>query len=148
MTTVGSGAISLGNSGSGTVGYELGYGSSSTISMNDYNVRYFLGNVNSGGYTYSNGSSSVDWLSSIAVDPNLQGKQLQVNGDAVITGELTVQGVSLTERLDKIEERLAILRPNEELEEKWENLRALGQAYRELEKEIIEKQKMWAILKK
>jgi hypothetical protein len=78
----------------------------------------------------------------------LQGKTLQVNGDADITGELTVQGVKLSDRLDKIEERLGILRPNEELEEKWDNLRALRNAYMELEAEIKEKEKMWGILKR
>jgi hypothetical protein len=49
---------------------------------------------------------------------------------------------------EKIEERLAILHPNEALEEKWEDLRNLRKAYIELEAEIIEKEKMWAILKK
>ena len=47
-----------------------------------------------------------------------------------------------------MEERLAILRPNEELEEKWEQLRGLRKLYMELEQEIIEKEKMWDILKK
>lgn len=92
-----------------------------------------------------NGSSTWATLSS---DPNLQGKTLQVNGNADITGELTVQGVKLSDRLDKIEERLGILRPNEELEAKWENLRGLRKAYMDLEKEIIEKQNIWNILKK
>jgi hypothetical protein len=73
---------------------------------------------------------------------------LKVIGDADIDGDLKVQGVSLTERLDKIEERLAILRPNETLEEKWDELKELGKRYRELEKEIIEKEKVWEILKK
>ena len=35
-----------------------------------------------------------------------------------------------------------------ELEQKWENLRGLRKAYMELEKEILEKEKVWAILKK
>jgi hypothetical protein len=78
----------------------------------------------------------------------LQGKTLQVNGDADITGELTVQGIKLSDRLDKIDERLAILHPNEELEAKWENLRGLRKAYMELEAEIKEKEKVWSILKK
>lgn len=90
---------------------------------------------------------SATWAT-LAADPSLTGNTLQVNGNANIEGELTVQGVKLSDRLEKIEERLGILRPNEELEAKWENLRALGQAYRELEKEILEKQEMWAILKK
>jgi hypothetical protein len=54
----------------------------------------------------------------------------------------------LSEVLDNIESRLAILHPNKELEEKWENLRSLREAYVELEREIIEKEKMWSILKR
>jgi hypothetical protein len=61
---------------------------------------------------------------------------------------LTLGGVGLTDRLDRIEERLAILRPNEELEEKWEKLRGLRKAYMELEAEIKEKEKIWSILKR
>ena len=95
------------------------------------------------------GSSNWSWgTTGINDSVNIQGKTLHVDGNASITGELTVGNVKLSERLDQIEQRLNILRPNEELEEKWENLRALGQAYRELEKEILEKQEMWAILKK
>jgi hypothetical protein len=81
-------------------------------------------------------------------DPNLKGATLKVQGDADFEGDLKLQGKSLKDSLDKIEERLAILRPNDELEEKWENLRGLRKMYMELEAEIIEKEKMWAILKK
>ena len=80
--------------------------------------------------------------------PKLQGQTLSVKGNADISGELTIQGVKLSERLDKIDERLAILHPNEELEQKWENLRGLRKAYMELEAEIKEKEKVWSILKK
>lgn len=73
---------------------------------------------------------------------------LVVKGDATIDGELTINGVKLSERLDKIDERLGILHPNEELEDKWENLRGLRKAYMELEAEIKEKEKVWGILKK
>lgn len=99
------------------------------------------------GTVLMSGSTGANWAT-VAADPNLQGKTLQVTGNADITGELTVQGVKLSDRLDKIEERLGILRPNEELEAKWENLRGLRKAYMELEKEIIEKESMWSILKK
>ena len=73
---------------------------------------------------------------------------MQVKGDADFEGDLKLKGKSLKDSLEAIEERLAILRPNEELEEKWENLRGLRKMYMELEAEIIEKEKMWAILKK
>ena len=74
--------------------------------------------------------------------------QLRVIGDAEVEGDLKIKGVSLSDRLDRIEERLAILRLNEDLEEKWEELRALGQKYRELEADIKEKEQIWATLKK
>ena len=71
---------------------------------------------------------------------------LQVGGDADIHGKLKVGGKDIIELLEKIEERLAILHINRELEDKWKDLKALGDQYRELEKEIIEKEKMWEIL--
>jgi hypothetical protein len=84
----------------------------------------------------------------ITANPNLKGTTLKVQGDADIDGDLKVKGKSINDSLERIEERLAILRPNTELEKKWENLRDLRKAYMELEAEIIEKEKMWDILKK
>lgn len=91
----------------------------------------------------SNGTGGSIWA-----DPNLKGASIQVKGDAEFEGEVRIKGKSLTESLERIEEKLAILRPNEELEEKWEELRNLRKAYKELEAEIIEKEKVWGILKK
>jgi hypothetical protein len=109
---------------------------------------YTFSNTGAAGQVYTtNGTDATSWAT-ITADPNLQGQTLTVKGNADISGELTVQGVKLSDRLDKIEERLGILRPNEELEEKWDNLRALRNAYMELEAEIKEKESMWAILKK
>lgn len=98
-------------------------------------------------YTISNGSSNWDNIS-ISSNPILAGDTLSVKGNADISGDLKVGGKSIVDSLERIEERLAILRPNDELEEKWENLRGLRKAYMELEKEILEKEKMWDILKK
>ena len=73
---------------------------------------------------------------------------LKVIGDAEFEGDVKIKGKSITEMFEKIEEKLAILHPNEELEAKWEKLRELRKQYIELEKEIIEKEKMWDILKR
>lgn len=54
---------------------------------------------------------------------------------------------SLVKSIEKIEERLGILHPNDELESKWEELREMGKKYKELEADLIEKEKMWKILK-
>jgi len=61
--------------------------------------------------------------------------------------DIKIGDSSLSEVLAKLEERLNILHHNHELEDKWESLRVLGNQYRELEKELIEKEKMWKILK-
>lgn len=120
--------------------------SSDTITIN---VDDYLTTVSgsSGDYLISNGVNGFDW-GTLSISNSLKGDSLEVVGDANFQGDLKLQGKSLKDSLDRIEERLAILRPNEELEEKWENLRGLRKAYMELEAEIIEKEKMWAILQK
>jgi hypothetical protein len=99
-------------------------------------------------YTYTAGapgtiSSGGNWTTY-----NNQPQVLKVAGDAVFDGEVTIRGVKLDDRLTAIEERLGILRPNNDLEGKWEKLKALGEEYRKLEKEILEGENIWATLKK
>jgi hypothetical protein len=74
-----------------------------------------------------------------------------------VSGQLTIAGEnpdikfgdrSLVDFMDKVEERLGILRPNEELENRWNQLKELRKQYVELEKDLIEKEKMWELLKK
>ncbi len=79
---------------------------------------------------------------------NTNSKGLTVKGDADFEGDIKIKGVNLTDRLDEIEKRLAILRPNNDLEGKWEKLKALGEEYRKMEKEILEGESIWDILKK
>lgn len=73
---------------------------------------------------------------------------MDVKGDAEFDGDIKIKGKSLTEMLNKIEERLAILHPNMELESKWDKLKKLGEKYRKLEAEILEKEKIWNTIKK
>lgn len=73
---------------------------------------------------------------------------IKVHGDADISGDIKLKGKSLADTLDNIEKRLAILHPNTALESKWEELKALGDRYRELEKDILEKELICDILKK
>jgi hypothetical protein len=62
--------------------------------------------------------------------------------------DIVLNGKSVRATLEAIEERLAILQPNPELEKEWEELKDLGQRYRTLEAEIKEKMRVWDILKK
>ena len=62
--------------------------------------------------------------------------------------EVTIQGRNLSETLDKIEQRLNILRPAPELESRWEKLKQLGDEYRALERDLLEKEEILRILGK
>ena len=72
---------------------------------------------------------------------------LSVKGKAEFEDDITIKGKSLSKILDGIEQRLALLHPNEQLENKWEELKELGDRYRELEAEIIARQAMFNTLK-
>jgi hypothetical protein len=61
--------------------------------------------------------------------------------------DIIVNGVSLMDKLDAIAERLNILDVNKELEAEWDQLRELGERYRELEQELKAKSEMWKTLK-
>ncbi len=100
-------------------------------------------NTSNGLYWGLNGTSNT-----ITTDPSLKGNSLSVKGNADFEGEVTIKGKSLTGMIEKIEERLAILHPNPELEDRWDELKELGKRYKELEQELIEKERVWAILKK
>jgi hypothetical protein len=110
-------------------------------------ITWGTGSPLSNSVVYTTGTGALSW-GNITTDPSLKGNSLSVKGDADFEGEVTIMGKSLTEMFGKIEERLAILHPNPELEEKWDELKELGKRYKELEAEIIEKEKMWAILKR
>jgi len=96
----------------------------------------------------TNPNSTLVWGTEAIAPSNLTNRQLVVEGDSEFKGDVKIKGKSLLDKLESIEDRLAILHPNPELEEKWENLRGLRKMYMDLEKEILEQEKMWAILKK
>ena len=113
-----------------------------TVTATDTTIPYVYTTTGTGGYTIS--PNVYDTILSTSANPNT----LNVKGDAEFEGDVKIKGKSINETLEKIEEKLAILHPNEELEKKWEELRSIRQRYLEVEAEIIEKEKMWAILKK
>ena len=133
------------NSGGYTIGADIS-DDFPTISITGSTI----GNIDPGYIVNTVSSGSWSWgnVTSASVDTSLSGATLHVKGDADFDGEVSIKGKNIADMFSKIEERLAILHPNPELEEKWERLKSLGQMYRELEAEIIEKEKMWDILKK
>lgn len=66
---------------------------------------------------------------------------------SLTASDIILDGKPLSSTLQTIEQRLAILHPNQDLEERWNELKALGDQYRKLEQEILEKEKSWNIIK-
>jgi len=85
-----------------------------------------------GGFTWANLSEPPSGKISLQ-GPNAD---IEVNGESLIT------------MLRRIEERLNLLTPNQELEAEWDQLRELGNQYRALENKLTEQGKMWDALKK
>jgi hypothetical protein len=105
------------------------------------------------GTTITNGSSynlGTAWSQDYSFN-NVTSSNVHISGNGITMepqADIKIGDRSLKEFMNAVEERLGILRPNPELEDKWENLKGLRKAYMDLEAEILEKEKMWNILKK
>ena len=72
------------------------------------------------------------------------------SGKVHISGEnadLVIGEKSMRDWMERVEEQLNILTPNPELEKEWEELKSLGEQYRQLEQHIKDKQATWDRLK-
>jgi hypothetical protein len=96
-------------------------------------------------YTTNNtgGAGTYNWnnTTSTTFEINTDGLTMKAGTD------ITVGGKSLTKAIEQIEERLGILHPNPKLEERWDQLKELRRQYIEMEKDILEKEKIMKILK-
>ena len=107
--------------------------------------------ANTAGTVYSVGSISPFWANTAITGSSdytfndLKSATLSLKGE---NADIDINGKSLMKTLEGIEQRLAMLTPNLELEAEWNELEELGQAYRKLESELLEKTKMWKALQK
>jgi hypothetical protein len=92
-----------------------------------------------GGFTagmgWTNTTSNTPWLSQSNTAP-----KINLDGEGA---DIVVNGHSLVDAINSIRDRLNCLQINPALEAEWEELRALGDQYRELEQQILEKQATW-----
>ena len=86
------------------------------------------------------GSSNTDYNMKVG-----QSGRIDIQGK---DADIRINGKSMTEWMEQVEQRLNILSPNPELEKEWDDLRRLGERYRKLEKKCQEKARMWEALKK
>jgi hypothetical protein len=106
-------------------------------------------NITSGGYQVATGTVNPTWTTGTSFYPNTN-TTVEINADGMKIkegGDITIGGKSLSEAIEKIEERLGILHPNPALEERWDQLKELRRQYIEMEKDILEKEKLMKILK-
>jgi hypothetical protein len=129
---------------------------------------YSLGDnltVNAGVYAYSNtsitnngavtgapytitGSNTAPYTLGAGITqpwgPATLSPKIKLDGEGA---DIEVNGWSLMDSIQKIEQRLNILHPDTKLEAEWEELRVLGEQYRKLEQHIKDKQATWDKLK-
>ena len=111
------------------------------------NVAAPLANLKAGIVSSSWTGTPVDW----SVRGNTSTSNvMSVSGQLDLKGEsadIMINGVSLKATLETLQERLNWMRPATEIEAEWDELRELGDRYRELEKQCREKSQMWKKLK-
>jgi hypothetical protein len=159
---VDSGTVTIDGGIYGAVPYDTNIGGSmgtDTITLNNtlwsdnsitspYTIAPSVTYTNGTGITYTNGISAgtYNW-NNITTSTNTK---VHINGDGLVMQEgadIVVGGKSLTKAIEQIEERLGILHPNPALEERWDKLKELRQQYIEMEKDLLEKEKLMKILK-
>ena len=97
--------------------------------------------TNTTGPTWTTGTNGIDWSVGANIKPS---GTIELRGE---DADIKINDKSLLKTLEAIEQRLVLLEPNPEMEKEWDELRELGERYRELEKQCQEKSKMWNKLK-
>ena len=150
-------ALGLGSYGASDQIYSLSSSGIDTITLNSpfwsggtlspYTTAIPSGGGGSG-YTITTngtGAGTYNWnnttLTNTTVHIDTDGLTMKEGADIKIGGK------SLTKAIEQIEERLGILHPNPALEERWDKLKDLRRQYMEMEKDILEKEKIMKILK-
>lgn len=112
-----------------------------------------LGGSGGSGAVYSisgvggGGSGSVVYPSTTTGTGNWQ-KPYGTGKIKIEAEDIEIQGKSLLATLERIEQRLGILDCDDNLEQHWDELKSLGEKYRELKQHIEDKMKTFETLKK
>ena len=126
-----------------TIGGHVDWGTTSSPYISSgYTIGPLQGATGSNAMWTTN-STAVDW-STLTVGSVTPSATLTLKGD---NADIDINGKSLMKTLEALEDRLNWLQPNPDMEAEWDELRELGERYRELEKKCREKGDMWAKLK-
>ena len=134
----------------GGVGYEANTVPTITVSDNTGFGGYTIGTTGTSSNTVWTTGTTAAGSFRLSPDYNTSAAMIEQNGRMSLKGDkadLEINGKSLKNWMEKVEERLNILTPNPELEKEWDELRRLGERYRKLEKKCKEKAEVWNKLK-
>jgi hypothetical protein len=111
-----------------------------------------IGSSTSGTYLGSTGTYGAAAAWSSQANATATNAPLTVNASGKIdlqgeSADITINGTSLMATLTALQERLNWMQPATELEAEWDQLRELGDRYRELEQQCREKSQMWTKLR-
>ena len=99
-------------------------------------------------HAYNIGSTWTTMASTSASPYSIGGyttnNSISVNGE---NADIMINGRSIVDVLDRLEQQMGWLTPKPEIEKEWEELKRLGDEYRALEADIKDKMKVWDILK-
>ena len=119
-----------------------------TLPQNSTGVYTISAGGTGGGGITTSANISVNGTGYNNIWSNDYANGIKIKGDAELDGDLKIKGESISDLLKNIQDKLAIFKPNPELEEKWEKLRDLARQYKELETDIKEKELIWKTLQK
>ena len=111
-----------------------------------------VGNITFGGTNSGTSFANSIWTTNTTGSSNwnIPDSNVAPSGQLSLTGDnadIVINGQSLNATLTALQERLNWMKPATELEAEWDELRELGDRYRELEKQCREKAQMWTKLK-
>jgi len=135
--------IDLGNYDYGAAQSTLNIDSIDTITLDSSYITTNIGSTLNWGTNHTYASYNITGNGHVEPYVNIGEKGIIMKPEA----DLKIGDRSLRDFMDRVEDRLAILHPNEALEDKWEELKNLRRQYEALEKDILEKEKIMKILK-
>jgi len=112
------------------------------------NVTITTPGITNPGYIYtSTGTNGTNWVSPVLDTA----ATLQQSGTLELKGknaDLKINGVSLTETLEGIQEMLGVMKMDSALEKEFDELKEAGIRYRQLRDKFREQKEVWETLKK
>jgi superfamily II RNA helicase len=124
---------------------------STQTATGDINQGYTIGSSTGAGQLQVNGSWNVPYPWGTLTAPN--NTQTWLTDNTMISPSSSIQAniypfSEMLEKLKRLEERMGMIERNLLLETRYKELKELGERYKELEKDLLEKEKIVEILKR